>query len=524
MRRHRLAGFCALLIALWSVQAPRAVTVATCEDLATSTLDHASITLARPVPAGFFTPPEGTAVNVAVPFCRIALTLKPSAGSSIASEVWLPLNGWNGKFQGVGNGGFAGTISYGPLAAAVTRGYAAASTDTGHKASSGIDASWALNQPEKIRDFGYRAIHETAVAGKALTAAFYSAAPRRAYFSSCSNGGRQALMEAQRFPDDYDGIIAGAPANYWTRLLSMAAADVKAMLAQADSYFPESKLPAISAAALAACDANDQVKDGVIENPAACRFDPSVLLCKGQENDSCLTTRQLTALKEIYAPKRTSTGQPIMPGFSPGGEAERGGWSDWVTGTAPKESSGFGFATQFFSYMVFNDPAWDFRTFNLDRDWKIAEERVGSDLDADSTDLRAFRARGGKLILYQGWSDAAIPAQHTIDYYNAVVAAMGPSAAANVIRLFMVPGMQHCSGGNGATAFGQLAAATGDPDRSISAALERWVDQNIAPQRLIASKTNGSTVVRTHPLCAYPQTAQYVGTGSPDDAANFVCR
>ena len=285
---------------------------------------------------------------------------------------------------------FAGSISYAQMATAVARGYAAAGTDTGHKTGPGIDASWALNHPEKIKDFGYRAIHETAVAGKTLTATFYGTAAKRAYFNSCSNGGRQALMEAQRFPEDYDGIIAGAPANYWTRLLSMAIVNSQATLADAASYFPASKLPAISSAALAACDANDDVKDGVIENPPACRFDPAVLLCKGSENDSCLTPPQLTALRKIYDVTRTSTGQTIMPGYSLGGESEAGGWTGWITGPAPEKSAMYSFGTQFFSYMVFANPAWDFRTFNLDRDWKAASDKVGRDLDADSADLRAI--------------------------------------------------------------------------------------------------------------------------------------
>ena len=501
------------------------MTLTTCATLGAATLDHTSVTVAESVPAGSFKPAEGAALNVAVPFCRVALTLTPSADSMINSEVWMPAEGWNGKFLGIGNGGFAGSISYGSMAAAVARGYAAAATDTGHKAGPGIDASWALNHPERTKDFGHRAIHETAMAGKAIAATFYGAAAKRAYFNSCSNGGRQALMEAQRFPEDYDGIIAGAPANDWTRLMSMAVVNSQATLADAASYFPASKLPAISSAALAACDANDEVKDGVIENPAACRFDPAVLLCKGPENDSCLTAPQLTALEKIYDVTRTSTGQTIMPGYSPGGEAEAGGWANWISGPSPTKGAMHGFGTQFFTYMVFANPTWDFRTFNLDRDWKAAVDKVGRDLDADSTDLRAFRARGGKLILYHGWSDAAIPAQHTIDYYNAVAATMGSADAASFIRLYMVPGMQHCGGGSGATVFGQQApGAAGDPEHNVSAALERWVEQGIAPGPIVASKIVGENVTGTRPLCPYPQTAHYKGVGSAATADSFICR
>src|SRR5206468_235183 len=281
-------------------------------------------------------------------------------------------------------------------------GYATASTDTGH-GPGGIDASWALGHHEKIVDFGYRAIRETAAKAKAVIQAFYGEVPKRSYFSSCSNGGRQALMEAQRYAGDYDGIIAGAPANYWIGLLSQAVYNVQATLGNPASYIPAGKLPAIQAAALAACDANDSVKDGIIENPASCRFDPSVLLCKSEDGNSCLTAPQVAALKKLYDGPRNATGQRVMPGYSPGGEAEPNGWAQWITGDQPAQSLMYAFGTQFFKNMIFNDAAWDFNTFNLDRDMKIAEEKAGADLGAVDPDLKAFKARGGKLILYHGW-------------------------------------------------------------------------------------------------------------------------
>jgi hypothetical protein len=511
MLNSRLAAAVALGIAICSAPSGGAIALATCEDLARTTLRNATVTAAESLPAGPWRPPEGNPVTVAVPFCRVALTLKPSADSDIKTEVWMPVSGWNGKFQGIGNGGFAGSIGYGMLAEAVGRGYAAASTDTGHKTGPGIDASWALGHPEKIKDFGYRAIHETATAGKAVAAAFYSAPPTRSYFNSCSNGGRQALMEAQRFPEDYDGIIAGAPANYWTRLMSMAVVNSQALMADDASYVPASKLPAISAAALAACDTNDEVKDNVIENPAACRFDPAVMLCKDGDNATCLTAPQVTALKKVYAATLTTTGETLMPGYSPGGEAEPGGWAGWITGAAPRQSAMYGFSAQFFSHMVFDNPSWDFKAFTLDRDWRAAREKVGRDLDADSPDLRGFRARGGKLILYHGWGDAAIPAQSTIDYYQKVNETMGRSETTSFVRLYMVPGMQHCGGGAGPNTFDSIGA------------LERWVERGEAPASMIASHSTGGRVDRTRPLCPYPQVAKYRGTGSIDDAANFAC-
>lgn len=516
-----------MLITIFCTVLPLA-SATTCEDLSKMTLKKAIITTAQSVAAGSFQPPEGKPMNIAVGFCRVGLILKPSSDSDIQLEVWLPSTGWNRKFQSNGNGGFAGAIAYGPMAAAVMQGYATASTDTGHHAG-GTDARWALGHREKIADFGYRAIHESAVTAKAIVRAFYGEAPKRSYFSSCSNGGRQALTEAQRYPGDYDGIIAGAPANYWTRLLSQAVVNSQATLADPASYIPPSKLPAITTAALAACDSNDGVKDAVIENPAQCRFDPTPLLCKNEDKEDCLTTPQLAALKKIYAGARNSKGEQIMPGYSPGGEAEPGGWGQWITGQAPTKGLLYVFGTQFFSNMVFENASWDFKTFHLDQDLKTADDKLSGDLNATNPDLKRFKARGGKLILYHGWSDAAIPALSTINYYESVRKRMGDKNTAEFVRLYMVPGMQHCGGGSGPNVFGQGGWRMNDAQHDITAALERWVEEGIAPREIIATKYKAgqnpaSGVSRTRPLCAYPQTANYKGSGSTDDAANFVCK
>jgi feruloyl esterase len=499
----------------------------TCESLAKLDLLALSITTAESVPAGSFTPPGGKALPNLPAFCRVAGVIKPSSDSNIQFEVWMPASNWNGKFQGAGNGGFAGYIGYDQLANAVGHNYASAGTDTGHRSTPGVDAAWALDHPEKIADFGYRAIHETAVKAKAILHAFYGEAPKRSYFSSCSNGGRQALMEAQRYPEDYDGIIAGAPANYWTHLLANAAWDDLALLGDKDSFIPPKKLPAIQAAALAACDALDGVKDGVIEDPSRCHFDPGVLLCQAAEQDSCLTAPQVAALKKLYAGGRNSHGQ-LFPGYAPGGEAESGGWAVWITGAVPERSLMYAFGTQFFKNMVFDNAAWDYHTFNADRDTKAADDKQSGNLNATDPDLGRFRERGGKLILYHGWSDAAIAAQNTIDYYDSVAAKMGAQQAGTFVRLFMVPGMQHCGGGSGPNSFGQFTVPSGDADRDMDAALERWVEKGVAPERIVAAKRKSdldpaSAVVRTRPLCAYPLIARYQGSGSTDDAANFVC-
>jgi feruloyl esterase len=271
------------------------------------------------------------------------------------------------------------------------------------------------------------------------------------------------------------------------------------------------------------------VKDGVLESPAQCRFDPAVLLCKGAESDSCLTAPQVAALKNIYDGPRNSKGERVFPGYSPGGEAEPGGWGPWITGEEREKSLMFAFGTQFFKNMVFGDPAWDFRTFQVDRDTKAADDKAASILNSTDPDLKRFQERGGKLILYHGWSDAAIPALNSPNYYQSVVSKMGENNADAFVRLFMAPGMQHCGGGSGPNSFGQLAGGVeGDPLHDIDAALERWVEQGIAPQQIIATKYKTgndpkSGVARTRPLCPYPQVARWKGSGSTDDAANFTC-
>ena len=521
MRSHIIAAPLAL-IAFSSI----AAAATTCESLSTLALAGATINSAEAVPAGSFTPPAGQPIKDLPAFCRVAGVIKPASDSNIQFEVWMPSSGWNGKFQGIGNGGFAGSISFAALAAAVNHGYSAAATDTGHQAGA-TDARWALDHPERVTDFGYRAIHETTDKAKAIIRAFYGDTPKHSYFSSCSNGGRQALMEAQRYPADYDGIIAGAPANYWTHLLTGAIWDMQATLVDPASYIPARKMPAIEAAAIEACDALDGVKDGVIDDPSQCHFDPSKLLCNGPDSDSCLTEPQVAALKKIYGGPRDSKGEQIFPGYSPGGESGGGGWSSWIAGAAPEKSLQFAFGTQFFSNMLYNDPAWDFKTFKIEQGMKVADDKLARVMNATDPDLKRFKDRGGKLIMYHGWSDAAIPPVNAINYYKTVVSKMGAKDAGSFVRLYMVPGMQHCGGGPGPSNFGQASVAQGDPQHDMAAALERWVENGTPPTEIIATKYKtanpASGVVRTRPLCPYPEVAHWKGTGSTDDAANFVC-
>jgi len=518
----------ALLFAAALVLSARPAAGQTCEKLADLKMANTTITVAQSVAAGGFTPASGpTAPYKDLPsFCRVAGVIKPSADSEIKFEVWMPTAGWNGRFEGIGNGGFAGSISQPSLAAAVGRGYATASTDTGHTTS---DASWALGHPEKIVDYGHRGVHEMTEKAKSIIGAFYGNGPKHSYFASCSNGGRQALMEAQRYPNDYDGIIAGAPANYFTRILSGFTWNLQATLNDPASYIPPAKLKAIEAAALTACDARDGVTDGVLDDPTQCHFDPTVLLCIGAETDACLTEKQVIALKKIYSGPRTSKGEQYIPGFLPGGETGPGGWSAWITGSAAARGAAqFFFATQTFMNMIYNDPTWDFKTFNLERDGKLADDKLGPILNATDANLKPFKAHGGKLIVYHGWSDAALPPVNTINYFQSVVAKLGQRDAGSFIRLFMVPGMQHCGGGPGPSNFGSTVTnAQSDPQHDMSVAIERWVEDGIAPEQIIASKRQGldpkSPPVRTRPLCAFPLVARYKGSGSTDDAANFVC-
>jgi len=509
---------------------------ASCESLSSLKLPDGMVTLAQQVAAGGFQLPgdaermRGLPGFKGVPaFCRVTAELKPSQDSDIKIEVWMPISGWNGEYRGQGNGGFAGSINYTGLGSAVSRGYAAASTDSGHEAG-GTDASWARGHPEKVADFGYRAIHEMTVAARIAVKAFYGDGPKRSYFASCSDGGREALMEVQRFPEDYDGIIAGAPANYWTRLLTTAIFDVQALQMNPESYIPAAKIPAISAAVLAACDAEDGLSDGILNDPRRCHFDPAALLCKGADSQNCLTQPQATALSRIYAGPRNAKGARIFPGYEPGGEDGPGGWTPWITGQAPGTSLQFAFGTNYFGNMVYENPAWDFRTFHLDDALALAESKTARMLNATDPNLKKFEARGGKLILYHGWSDAAIPPVNTIEYYQSVIAAMGSNAANGFVRLYMVPGMQHCGGGPGPSSFGEtgFSGTVGDARHDIYSALERWVEKGTAPDYLIATKyvsdlNPARGVKMTRPLCPYPQIAKYKGNGDTNDAGNFAC-
>jgi feruloyl esterase len=479
---------------------------ATCEGLAGLSLPDTTITKVESVAAGEFTlpgiPPAQQATFKRSPaFCRVAAVVKPTSDSEIKIEVWLPLENWNGKFMGVGNGGWSGAIVYPALAAGVNRGYAVASTNTGHD---GGTANFALGHPEKLADFGYRAVHEMTLKGKAISEAFYSKAAQRSYWNGCSSGGKQGLKEAQKFPLDYDGIVAGAPANYWTHLMIGDLWPGVVTHKDPSAALPEAKLRVLHKAALEACDLLDGVKDGLIEDPTRCKFDPGTVLCKGAENEDCLTTPQVEAARKIYGgAKNPKNGKSIFPGMTPGSELV------WPALAGPQP---FAIPVSHFQYVVFKDPKWDYLTLDFDKDVALADKIDSGLLNATDPNLKPFFAHGGKLLMYHGWNDQLITPLNSIDYYKSVVHTMGgEKKISDSYRLFMAPGMNHCGGGDGPSRIDPLKA------------MDEWVTSGKAPDQMVAEHVNGNQVDRSRPLCPYPQVAKYKGSGNTDDAANFVC-
>ena len=435
-------------------------------------------------------------------FCRVQARLSAAADSDIQVEVWLPdATGWNGKLLGAGSGGFGGTIIIPDfeMLPALRSGYAAAGTDMGHEVPFGpISARWAYRHPQKLIDWDYRANHLAALFAKKMIRAYYGSAPRRSYFQGCSDGGHEALMEALRYPTDYDGIIAGAPASPWTRTMTDFIWDYQALNGAPGAELTESDLKLIHGAALARCDMLDGVKDGIVSYPPACHFDPAVLLCAPGRRQGCLNDAQVRAVREIYQGARAG-GAQISSGFAPGSELN---WNPWIIGPKSMQAQ---FGTESFRWMVYKNPNWTPAGSDIGRDFADAEQRLGGMMNSDSPDLRAFARRGGKLLLYQGWSDPAIPPGNIITYYDALTKELG--ASADQVRLFMIPGMSHCGWGWGL----EVEIDTVGP-------LDRWVEDGVAPQRLIAPAKS-----LAQPVCAWPKRARWSGDGSTNDAASFVC-
>jgi len=509
--------------------APQIAQAMACENLHTLKLNQTTITESIRVPAGTFKDPSGPWPAEDVPErCQVKGVIRPTSDSEINFEIWMPTASWNHKLQGSGNGGFAGALNYqSGIVQSLQRGYAGVTTDTGHVAK-GEDASWAIGHPEKIVDFAHRAIHLMTVNAKAVIKAYYGDAPKHSYFASCSNGGRQALMLAQRYPADYDGIIAGAPANDWTGLMLDFVWNQQAVM-KPGAFIPPDHVPALQAEVNRQCNA----RDGVIGAPQSCSFKPEALLCQGAESSTCLTRPQIESLQAIYQGMRAAHGEITFSGFTPG--AEVGSWSGWILGAKPGESAEARFGSGFVGAMVQQDANWKIGQFDFDRDAPRIIQQFGPMMNATDADLSKFASRGGKLILFHGWADAAVPPLNTIRYFEDVGAKMGTQRRSQFVRLFMAPGMQHCFGGPGPSLFGEHTAARqpADPDSDLAAALERWVEGGAAPETVRAIKPKdllagafGSPkggVERTGLLCAYPKRAKWNGTASADDAANSTC-
>ncbi len=507
MRTAQLIGVAAIVVSGGSGEAPRvAAAPIACQSLAQVPLTNATVIAAESVDAGGFTPPgQANAAAAATfktvpPFCRVTLRLTPTADSDIRVEVWLPRSGWNRKIQAAGNGGLGGTIPYPALAAAVRSGYAATATDTGHV---GGNADFVAGHPEKFVDFAYRAIHEMTVTAKTLVAAHYDARPVRSYFASCSTGGRQALIEAQRYPEDFDGIVAGDASWDQMRLYGARVALNVYVNRDPAAVIPPGKYPILHQAVLDTCDAADGVKDGVIEDPSRCAFDFATLTCAGDDRADCLTKPQVETATAMASPIVARPGGAVLhPGrYYPGSEM---GWVG-VGGPVPSGESLEGMTK-----IVFK-PGWDYHTIRVPDDVERAVKADNGLLYAGDPDLTRFFSRGGKLLMYHGWADPLVTPDASLIMYQRIAEKVGPAAASS-LALFMVPGMGHCQGGPGTDVFDKAAA------------IDQWVETGTKPQSLLASHVTAGIVDRTRPLCPYPMVARYLGSGSTDEAKNFRCQ
>ncbi len=499
------AAICTAMIAALSLVP--AVHADECEQLDSLELPHTEITISERIEAGTFAaaganPSTRDAFARLPPFCRVAGTRRPTSDSDIRFEVWMPESNWNGKFVAVGNGAWGGAIPYSAMIAPLAKGFATAATDVGHQGSA-VDASFAVGHPEKLIDFGHRGIHEMTVAAKSVIRAFYGSKPTRSLFVGCSTGGRQALMEASRHPEDYDGVSSMAPANPVVGLMISSLWTSSATLKDAASRISPRQFELVHAGAVRACDAMDGIADNIISAPNHCKFDPSALLCGAPTAapGACLTEPQVKAMRAIYrGPHNPRTGESIYPGFAPGSEK-----------LLPVQTQGdqpFPAVLSYFKDLLFQDPTWDFRTFDYDKDVAHAMRMHATIVDVEAAGLDAFLAQGRKLLLSHGWADPLVPPTTSIQFYQDLTTTTA-SATQNA-RLFMIPGMGHCEGGDGPFIFDALAI------------IDEWAETGRAPERIIATNPSASPK-RTRPLCPFPLEAVYSARGSTDDEENFRC-
>jgi len=433
-------------------------------------------------------------------FCRVAATLTPSPASDIRMEMWMPIAGWNANFRGTSPNGLGGVLNYNAMAVGLMDGFAIAGTDTGHR---GGDTAW-MRDPERITDFAGRAMHETTVVGKALASAYYGTAPKYAYMIECGGGSAAALHEVQKYPADYNGVVVGGHAAHLTRQIFGQLWPWLVSHPNGVAILPSATLAIVHDAVLKKCDVLDGVKDGLIENPLTCTFDPKEIACKPGDTANCLTAMQIEAVQKIYeGPTNPRTHEQIWSPLFRGSELD---WSFFTESAAP-----IGIATSALR-MILDDPSWDYRMVDFDRHVAVADQSDIARVNASSPDISAYVRGGGKLMLSGGWNNALVPAGAVVDYYTRVEAKIGLQDTRDGVRLYMVPGMIECNGGPGTDTFDMLGV------------MRRWVERGDAPSDVPASRIEHGKVVRTRPLCPYPQVATYRGSGSTDDARNFVCR
>lgn len=465
-------------------------------------------------------------------FCRVVGRIHAEPGSDIGFEVWMPGDGWTGRMIGIGVGGFAGTISYRELSLVIRTGQVGMTTDTGHKGSY-LDGDWAKDHPERVRDYGWRAFHLTTLAAKRLVAAYYGHAPKHSYFVGCSGGGRQGLIEASRFPKDYDGILAGAPAANFTDIAMSQIWIMQAQLAPGAQIRPD-QTHFLQNEVLKQCDALDGRVDGIVEDPRQCKLDTSRLACATSSSPQCFTPPQITALNRIYAGPRNASGQLVGPAYLPSGsevgdERYRLGWDSFIFGTAERPPTNGIFPHNLLQNFV-AEPFADVQNFDFATDPARLKAALASDIDA-SPDLHRYFAHGGKLLLWHGWADGVVPPSATLTYYHAVLHSSRRASTSS--RLFMVAGVQHCGGGPGPGMFGQDGAPpSGEtPDQNMVAALQAWVETGRDPDSIVGQKTSLAAMTGGAPagtemqqlLCAYPARAVPRAGANPGQAASYVC-
>jgi Tannase and feruloyl esterase len=500
---------------------------ADCEGLKQVTLPNTTISMAQSVAAGAFTPPVPdwarafmTSKPIPVAFCRVTGEIRPTSDSDIKFELWLPASGWSGRYESVGNGGFAGFIRYDSMRNPLLGGSAVASTDDGHEgpAIGPTAGDWAFGHPEKIIDYGYRAVHLTAVAAKAITAHFYGRKPAHAYFVGCSKGGQEGFMEAQRYPKDFDGIVSGAAASQWTELFSSFMWTESINLANRTSYLSTDDLAKVGAAITAACETPLTAHDGFIGDP---------LRCKVPSGSLGLTPQKLKTFEAIHQGPKDKSGRQIFPGMPYGGE--NAGWQATISGAdfeaAHTDAQMSMYGGDFFRNFVYQDKQWSFQGFDMDKGHADAARVVGKALNADDMRFAAYKARGGKFLAYAGMVDSIVTPLSSVRSYEAVKAAQGDQTP-QFYRLFLAPGVNHCGGGPGPNEFGQ-SGGNGDADHDMVVALQQWVEKGVAPTRVVATKfvddDPAKAAAMTRPLCAFPQIAKYKGSGDRALAANFSC-